>query len=126
MNTLQELVQQRRSELVVEQTKLFEDNKALFISILVNLLGRDLVESMNIQLTFKFKRLDEVSVENINGSFVYNNNRFIIELEKNYFNICLWKTSNSITIKLDGSCNLKDSLINYLSNIGAFHNTNLD
>ena len=128
--TLQELVQQRRSELELEQLELFEQSKALFIAKLNDVLGEEIVTSMNLMIIkSKFKCLQDVSIENIQATFCFPfPSKFLIELDYKYFNICKWNGTADITQAVTWKLtdDVKSNLISYLANIRAFHNTEVN
>jgi hypothetical protein len=123
--TLEELISQRRNELELQQQVYFEQSKALFLQQLIELLGLDLVESMNLTSKSNFKCLHYADITNINGIFTYRTSKFVIHLEKREFSICLFNgtfdITHSETWKLTDD--IRSKLISYLANITPFHQT---
>ena len=128
MSTLEELVQVKRNELELEQLKLFEQSKALFIAKLNDVLGEKIVTSMNLIIKSKFKCLQDDSLENVQAIFCIFPGKFLIKLETRHFNICRWNGTHDVTHgeSWKWEDDVKSNLINYLANIRAFHNTEVN
>lgn len=118
--TLQELVQQRRNELELEQLELFNKSVELFKIQLDLALGHEVASSMDLLYFAKVNKFTTVDYEDVKASLNYNGEVYIITLTDKFFEIEPLNGSRTNCFKL---VEAKDKLVEYLSNIAPFHQT---